>query len=40
MDLLRELNADLGVTILMATHAPDIAAVAHRVVRMKDGKVV
>jgi putative ABC transport system ATP-binding protein len=28
MALLRELNADLGVTILLATHAPDIAAVA------------
>jgi putative ABC transport system ATP-binding protein len=39
MDLLRELNTDLGITILMATHAPDIASSAHRVIRLRDGRI-
>ena len=36
--LLRELNRDLGVTILLATHAADVAAAARRVQRMRDGR--
>jgi putative ABC transport system ATP-binding protein len=36
--LMVELNRELGVTILMATHAEDVAAAASRVLRMKDGK--
>jgi putative ABC transport system ATP-binding protein len=39
LDLLKELNADLGIAILLATHDPAVAAAAHRVVRMKDGLV-
>lgn len=39
MDLLRELNTQFGVAILMATHAPDVAAAAHRVLRMRDGAI-
>jgi putative ABC transport system ATP-binding protein len=39
LSLLGELNRELGVTILLATHAPDVAAAAKRVVRMKDGRV-
>lgn len=35
--LLTELNRDLGVTILLATHAPEVAAPATRVLRMRDG---
>lgn len=38
LDLLAELNRDLGITILMATHAHDVAARATRVLRMKDGR--
>jgi len=38
LDLLAELNRDLGITILMATHAHDVAARASRVLRMKDGR--
>jgi len=38
LDLLTELNRDLGITILMATHAHDVAARASRVLRMKDGR--
>jgi len=36
--LLQELNASLGLTILLATHAVDIAAAAHRTLRMRDGR--
>jgi putative ABC transport system ATP-binding protein len=37
MALLRQLNAETGVTILLATHAADVAAAAGRVLRMRDG---
>jgi len=40
LDLFRELNARLGQTIVMITHNPEAAAVAHRVIEMKDGRVV
>jgi putative ABC transport system ATP-binding protein len=36
--LIGELNRELGVTVLMATHAADVAAAASRVLRMKDGR--
>ena len=36
--LIAELNQELGVTVLMATHAADVAAAATRVLRMKDGR--
>ncbi len=39
LDLLVRLNAETGVTVLLATHAPEIAAAAHRIVRMKDGRI-
>ena len=37
--LLTSLNADRGVAILLATHAPTVAAAAHRVVHLRDGRV-
>ena len=36
--LLAELNKEMHVTVLLATHAADVAAAASRVMRMKDGK--
>ncbi len=36
--LLGELNREMGITILLATHAQEVAAAAGRVMRMKDGK--
>ena len=39
MDLLARLNADQGITILMVTHEPDMAAYALRIVRFVDGLV-
>jgi putative ABC transport system ATP-binding protein len=38
--LLLELNRETGVSILLATHANEVAAAAHRVVHMKDGRIV
>ena len=39
MDLLWRLNADKGITILMVTHEPDMAAYARRMVHFVDGMV-
>ena len=39
LELLRELNRDLGLTILMATHSNETAAIASRLVRMRDGLI-
>jgi len=36
--LIAELNQELGVTVLLATHAADVAAAATRVLKMKDGR--
>ena len=38
MTLLQDLNRDMRVTILLATHAADVAATAQRVQRMRDGR--
>jgi putative ABC transport system ATP-binding protein len=40
MQLLWRLNADQGITVLMVTHEPEMAAYARRVVRFVDGVVV
>jgi ABC-type lipoprotein export system ATPase subunit len=37
--LLTELNRETGVTMLLATHAAEIAAGATRIVRMRDGRI-
>jgi putative ABC transport system ATP-binding protein len=39
MDLLTGLNRDQGITVVMVTHEPDMAAYAKRVVRFLDGLV-
>jgi len=39
MELLTELNQASGITILMVTHEPDMAAFAHTIVHFKDGLV-
>ena len=39
MDLITTFNRDLGITVLMVTHEPDVAAYARRVVRFIDGHV-
>ena len=39
MSLLMGLNRDHGITVLMVTHEPDMAAYAHRMVHFKDGSI-
>jgi len=39
MQLLWQLNAEQGITVLMVTHEPDMAAYAKRVVHFVDGRV-
>ena len=39
MNLLTGLNRDLGITVLMVTHEPDMAAYAHTIVHFRDGLV-
>ncbi|OYX00491.1 MAG: macrolide ABC transporter ATP-binding protein [Caulobacter vibrioides] len=40
MGLLRQLNRDLGVTILMVTHDRDMARLCDRVIEIRDGRVL
>ena len=39
MALFTELNRTRGITIVLVTHEPDIAAYAHRLVRLADGAI-
>ncbi|MFT3664182.1 ABC transporter ATP-binding protein [Piscinibacter sp.] len=39
MELLTRLNVEQGITVIMVTHEPDMAAYAKRVVRFVDGRV-
>ena len=36
----QQLNTERGITILLVTHEPDIAAYSRRLMRLKDGRVV
>jgi len=38
LGLIKELNKELHVTVLLATHAADVATAATRVLKMKDGR--
>jgi ABC-type lipoprotein export system ATPase subunit len=37
LDLFRQLNQDLGIAILMATHDASVAAITHQTFKMRDG---
>ena len=39
MDIFQRLNRERGITLVLVTHEPDIAAYADRVVVFKDGKI-
>jgi putative ABC transport system ATP-binding protein len=39
MDLMTGLNRDKGITIVMVTHEPDMAAYAGRIIDFKDGRI-
>jgi putative ABC transport system ATP-binding protein len=40
MDIFQRLNGDMGITIIMITHEPDIASFAKRDILFRDGKIV
>jgi putative ABC transport system ATP-binding protein len=40
MQLFEELNAKAGITIMLVTHEPDIAAHARRIITFRDGKIL
>ncbi len=37
--LLQKLNRASGITIVLVTHEPDIAAMSSRVITMRDGRI-
>src|SRR6185437_3437275 len=39
MDILQRLNEDEGLTVVLVTHEPDIAAYSQRAIEFRDGKV-
>ena len=39
-DLFRRLNDEQGITLVLVTHEPRIAELAHRVIHIEDGRVV
>ena len=40
VDLLRELNRELGVTLVLVTHDLGVAEQAERILHLTDGKIV
>ncbi len=40
MDLFVRLNRDNGITVILVTHEPDIAAFSKRIIRFLDGRIV
>jgi putative ABC transport system ATP-binding protein len=40
LEILRDLNTRLNQTILMITHNPEAAAYGHRMVHMRDGRII
>ncbi len=39
MDVLRDLNREMGLTIILATHNDEAAQYARRIIRIRDGKI-
>jgi putative ABC transport system ATP-binding protein len=40
IDLMVELNRDVGTTLVLVTHDPDLASRAHRIIRLLDGRMI
>jgi len=40
MELFTALNGEQGITVILVTHEPDIAAYSKRVLRFLDGHIV
>ncbi len=39
LDLLKDLSTRDGKTVILVTHDPDAAAIAHRIIKLRDGRV-
>ena len=39
MDLIKNLNEEMGVTVVLVTHDPSLKEYAHRVVKIRDGRL-
>jgi len=39
MEIFQRLNREMGITLVLVTHEPDIAEYAKRVIVFKDGKI-
>jgi putative ABC transport system ATP-binding protein len=39
MEIFQRLNREMGITLVLVTHEPDIAEYANRVIVFKDGKI-
>lgn len=40
LELLRQLSVNDGKTVVLVTHDPDAVRIAHRVIRLRDGRVI
>ncbi|HEX8043175.1 MAG TPA: macrolide ABC transporter ATP-binding protein, partial [Candidatus Deferrimicrobium sp.] len=40
MGIFQRLNDELGITLVLVTHEPDIALFARRIIRFRDGNLV
>ena len=40
MEMFARLNVERGITIVLVTHEPEVAAYTHRVIQLRDGRVV
>ncbi|MBM3135470.1 MAG: ABC transporter ATP-binding protein [Chloroflexi bacterium] len=40
MSILQKLNAEQGITVVLVTHDPDLAAHARRIVHIRDGRII
>ena len=39
LDVIEQLNTERGITVIVVTHEPDVAAIAKRVISMHDGEI-
>jgi ABC-type lipoprotein export system ATPase subunit len=40
LNLLKRLRRERGLTLIVVTHSPEVAAEADRIIRLRDGKIV